>query len=576
MKSKLYILFLTFFLLAKGYAQKIELGVSFNDTTLNPSKLIKYSPSFERINLKLELSNILNQLYSESYLTATTDSIIIDSSYYKAYLHLGKKYNWTSLKNKNISEEILSKIGFRDKLYNNRPFNQRQLSIFFNKIISFYEENGYPFASIQLDSLDINENKISAQLNLTKGTFYKVDSVLIKGDAGISSQYIQNYIRIKEGDIYNEVFIKKISTRIKELPFVTETDPFKILFTESKTKIYLNLKKRKASRFNGVLGILPNDNTGKIRLTGDVKLNLLNSFHKGEQIDFNWRSLQQNTQDLKLFINYPFVLNSPFGVDYNFKLYKKDTFFIDVENKIGMRYILKGNNYFKLFYSTKSSNLLSQTGLANLSVLPPYADISSNLYGIGLYNSKLDYRLNPRKGYTISINGSLGNKTIRKNPKINDQLYAEINLNTILYNSEFNFDFYIPIKKRSVIKLGSQNSLIFNESLFENELLRIGGLKTLRGFDEESIFASFYSIETFEYRFILEQNSYLYLFFDGAYYENNSINNYISDFPFSFGSGISFETKAGIFSVSYAVGRQFNNPILFRSAKIHFGFVNYF
>ena len=30
---------------------------------------------------------------------------------------------------------------------------------------------------------------------------------------------------------------------------------------------------------------------------------------------------------------------------------------------------------------------------------------------------------------------------------------------------------------------------------------------------------------------------------------------------------MSFETKAGIFSISYALGKQFDNPIEFRSAN---------
>ena len=100
---------------------------------------------------------------------------------------------------------------------------------------------------------------------------------------------------------------------------------------------------------------LQDDETGKIRLTGDIKLNLINSFHNGEKIEFNWRAIQENTQDLKLNVIYPFLVNTPIGLDYNFKLYKKDTTFIEVSNNIGLRYLLKGSNYFKLFLHNKSS-----------------------------------------------------------------------------------------------------------------------------------------------------------------------------------------------------------------------------
>jgi outer membrane protein assembly factor BamA len=564
------------FFISAASAQKIELKVSFNDTIVKTSKFFDYNKQLAVSGLKPQLSQILNKLHSKAYLTASTDSIIVDSSHYHVYIHLGKIYKWTSLKNKNIDEEILSKIGFRDKVYNNRPFSQKQLINFYHKIISFYENNGYPFASVKLDSINISNNNLSALLSINKNRLYKIDSVLIKGNATISNQYIKNYIKIKNGDIYNEELIRKISARIKELPFVTEQEKFKVIFTEKNAKILLYLKKKQASRFNGILGIAPDNETGKIQLTGDIKLNLVNSFHKGEEIDFNWRAIQKNTQDLKLNMLYPFIFNTPFGIDYSFELYKKDTTYIDVSNKIGVRYILKGNNYFKLFFNNKSSSLLSQNGFESLTVLPSFADISTQLYGIEIYNRKLDYILNPRKGYSFIASGSLGNKTIKKNPQINEELYTDIDLKSILYNTSVKAAYYIPLKKRSVLKIGSQNGYTFNENLFENELLRVGGLLTLRGFDEESIFATFYTIGTLEYRFILEQNSYLYLFIDGAYYENDGADIFVSDRPFGFGTGMSFETKAGIFSISYAVGKQFDNPIEFRSAKIHFGFVNFF
>jgi hemolysin activation/secretion protein len=115
-----------------------------------------------------------------------------------------------------------------------------------------------------------------------------------------------------------------------------------------------------------------------------------------------------------------------------------------------------------------------------------------------------------------------------------------------------------------------------SENLFESEAYRIGGLKTLRGFDEESIYATMFGIGTIEYRFLLDPNSFIFAFFDGAYYENTSTNKSISDRPFGFGLGISFFTKIGVFSLNYALGKQFDNPIDFRAGKIHFGVVSYF
>jgi hemolysin activation/secretion protein len=198
------------------------------------------------------------------------------------------------------------------------------------------------------------------------------------------------------------------------------------------------------------------------------------------------------------------------------------------------------------------------------------------MYGLGFKYEKFDYRLNPRKGFSILANISAGIKTIKKNPGLKDTVYSNISLSTTQYLADFWGSYFIPIFERSTIKVGAQAAFINGPSIFQNELFRIGGLKTLRGFDEESIFTSTYAILTLEYRLLLEQNSYLFVFGDQAFYEKALVNNYLKDHPIGFGAGLSFETKAGIFSISYALGKQFDNPIQLRSGKIHFGLVNYF
>jgi outer membrane protein assembly factor BamA len=116
----------------------------------------------------------------------------------------------------------------------------------------------------------------------------------------------------------------------------------------------------------------------------------------------------------------------------------------------------------------------------------------------------------------------------------------------------------------------------YNQNLFTNELYRLGGLNLMRGYTDESVFVSGYSIFTLEYRFLLEQNSFLFAFTDGGYYQRKVVTGFDDFVPYSFGAGISFETKIGIFSLVYALGNEFDNNIQFRNAKIHFGITNYF
>jgi hypothetical protein len=73
----------------------------------------------------------------------------------------------------------------------------------------------------------------------------------------------------------------------------------------------------------------------------------------------------------------------------------------------------------------------------------------------------------------------------------------------------------------------------------------------------------------------LDRNSHVFAFADQTWYENTS-NSYSKDTPFGFGVGLSFSTNLGVFSISYGLGKQRNNPIELNNGKVHFGYIAYF
>jgi len=568
-------LFYSILLYAQNKNKQTPLQLHYTSTvdTKTQKKLPKhllFSDSLETEKIKLD---VLNMLHQQGYLAASLDSINSDSLLSELFFSPNQRYKIAFLKNHNVTEEAINKAGFKEKILLDKPFQSKQIQRLFEDVVSYYENNGYPFASVYLDSVNIKNHTIAGKINVNKGNLYFVDSLIVKGNARISKRYLENYLGIKEGNLYNESQIKRISNRIKELPFLTEKQPYAIEFSEKFSSIYLYIDKKKASRFNGVLGVQPDAN-GKVSLSGDTRLQLFNSFGRGELIDLNWRRIHAGTQDLKTKVNYPFLFNTPFGTEFDFRLYKRDTSFLEVNSNLALKYLMIGNNFIKVFVSNKSSSVLSKSFVS--AEIPGLGNVKLLSYGLGVNVEKLDYRYNPTQGYRFSGNASVGNKKIIKTSTTPENAYQTLVLKSILYQIDFNGEVFILLSKRNVIKLGNQSARIFNNTLFENELFRIGGLLTFRGFDEESIFASYYTVSTIEYRFILEQNSYFHLFSDLAYYEKDTYRSFDNDIPYSIGTGISFETKAGIFSLSYALGSEKGNPFLLRSAKVHFGFVNYF
>lgn len=568
----LALLFLMLHAAGSLHAQK-ELTISLhdNDSSL-PGDIIK-SNSFNEYRKRYDwLQSIQFELFKRGYLGFSVDSIIESGKHWSAFAHTGEKYDWAKLSRGNLDGAVLGSVRFRDKIFYQRSMNPRQVSELFESILQHCENNGYPFASVKLDSMKIEGNKVSASLFLNKNQRVEIDSITIQGTSKTHPVYFQNYLGIKPGYLYNESRIASADDRLKELAFVSLAKNTAVLFTDKNTKVQLYVNDRKASRFDGILGLQPNEATGEIGITGDVKLGLQNAFKRGETIMLNWRRLQTATQDIQVKFAYPYLLNTSFGADLGFSLYRRDTSFVQIQGHLGISYLFTGTDYIQLFVEPHQSNVISQSftpsdGLANSNI---------TLFGLEVQKTQLNYRFNPTRGHHLFMKGSAGNRVIRKNPEIDDSFYEGIELQSAQWNATLFGQLFNEITPRNTVLIQLRGAAIQSSTMFLNEAHRIGGMHTIRGFDEESIFATAYSIFTLEYRFLLEQNSNIFAFFDGAWYELDTRNTYVSDTPFGFGLGISFETAAGIFSLTYALGRQMDNPILLRTGKIHFGFVSFF
>ena len=549
------------------------------DSVINKAKIERFDQVKSWAESDQYVRQTISSLRSKGYLLANVDSLYRDSlvSEVKVYFNAGKMYTWSCLKNSNVDLDAVVFSGYSERFFAGGIFNPNEYAKFMDKLVVYYENNGFPFAKIFLDSVQVDSTgTIKASLKVNRNKKIIIDSVIVFGDANVSKKFLKRYLELGENSLYNESVIRKISPRLRLLSFLVETKPVMVKLTDRTNRLIIFANKRNASQFDGIVGVLPGT-TGKTVFTGDLKIKLINSVLKsGETLEINWRRLQTETQDLKTRIILPFLFNTPFGVEHNLKLYKRDSTFLDLNNAISANYFFSGLNNFKVVYKQRNTSVLSKSLYISSSNILELADIKSRNYGLGYFYESLDYKLNPRKGISVSVNATAGTRVIKKNPNINEELYSTIKQVSSQYQVESELIYFQPVFKKSTLKVGFQASTINSESIFRNELFRIGGLKTLRGFDEESIFSSTYMIGTLEYRLLFEQNSCVFLFSDFCWYEKNETTGYLQDQPLGVGAGINFETKAGIFSLTYALGNQFNNGFDIRSGKIHFGVVNSF
>lgn len=514
------------------------------------------------------LDKEVSKLNADGYLEAGYDTVKVSTGKFRATMQKGTAYQWGNVVLKGDPNAIGPKNG--------KVTNQYGMKNIAEKNLRYFENNGFPFASVSFDSISVTEGKINGTMTVEKGTFYKIDSLLVKGNSRLPKIYLQRYLGIKPGMAYNEEQVRQLDKRIKEIPYVLPIKPSEVLFTPTQSRLYLYLKKRNASSFNGILGILPNTQTGKTTITGDARVILKNALGKAETFDLNWRKVANLTQDLKVNLQIPFMFSSPIGTDLYFKLFKRDTSFLELNRTFGLTWQMNRGNFFRVFYNRYNSDILAKTVYTTGTTALQNADVGINQYGIGIRLEKLDYRLNPRKGVALTSDATAGIKTLKPNAANDATLYAAEQLKTEYYTGHLTCETYIPMWKMFALKLATQTRFILNQKIYKNELMRLGGIKNLRGFDEESIQTSAFSVFTAEYRLVFEENSALFVFYDQGWYENNSTAQYVNDMPYGFGAGMNFQVKTGVFTFTWALGKQLNNPILIKNSKLHFGFINYF
>lgn len=516
------------------------------------------------------LADQLAFLHGKGYLEASVDSCRTQGDTSFCALHVGRIYTWARLSGSGIPSEIASEARFRESLHEQRPVTPQGVRRMIEGLLKVCEDNGHPFAWVRLDSLRHDSDGLRALVRLDRGRAVRFDSVLVKGTARTNLRYLQSHIGIRPGDPYDESLVRALERRLRELPFVAIRSRPYVQFTEERTKLFLFLDAKRASSINGILGVQPDPESGKVKLTGDLDLRLRNALRRGEAIDLNWRSLADATQDLRVRFNLPYALNTPVGTDASLKLFKRDSTFLEVTARGALEYLMMRGDKVSAFVGSKSSERLGRDFSASVGL----ADVKIISYGLGISRERFDYRLNPRRGHSVRLEGSVGRK--RTSTAVLGDDDPAPTVRSLQYELEGQVIAHLPIKRRSTLRFAAQGGWMMNNNLYRNELYRIGGLKTMRGQDEASIYASAFAVGTIEYRFVYEENANFFAFVDQGWWEDAARAQLLTDAPLGFGVGTTFETKAGLFGLTYALGQQFGNPILLRGGKVHFGFTSLF
>ncbi len=538
--------------------------------------------------------NLIPLLQGKGYVTASADSISYGATAATLRIYIGAAWRWAYIDARRVDPTLLAAAAWNPKAFTHRPLDFRQYQYRQQLLLNYMENNGYPFAKISLDSVTLRDSgQVSAILKVDKGPLYKIDSIRVFGSAKISNEFLQRYLNIPNGSLYRKDRLEAITKKILELPYVLEQQPWSLTMTGEGSVVNLYLKPKKSSEIDALIGFLPSSDPtlgNKILVTGEATINLKNALGNGETMSLNWQQLQQSSPRLDLLFQQPYLFHSPFGLTTTFDLYKQDSSFINLNLVVGAQYTLSANQNGSVFIQEASSNLLNVDTLAIIAshALPATADINAVSLGMTYDLNNTNYRFNPRRGNEFSFLGTVGTKTVKQNALIaqlkdpNDSgfnfasLYDTVKAHSYEFLVKIAAAHYFPLSRASTLKFGVNGGVFSSPNTYRNELFMIGGYRLLRGFDEQSILASQYAVGTLEYRYLIGLNSFLFTFVDAGWAKNNVPGYNLNNTYIGTGLGMAFETKAGIFNISYAIGRSNQTSFDFHDAKIHLGYVSFF
>ena len=455
-------------------------------------------------------------------------------------------------------------------------FNRYEIESIIGELLKNLENQGFPFAKIIIRSVYLYDDSTSedhlADLNLKleEGRKSCIDKIEVVGNNSTKDYVIIRELRIDPGEEYSEQKIENLPRRLNKLRYFDPV-PVPQFYIDSKNNgvLQINVKEKNTNNFDGIIGYVPpaKDNESGY-VTGLVNVTLRNIFGTGRAAAIKWQKLTRVSQELDLKYLEPWLFGYPFNINAELFQRIQDTTYVQRRISGSLEFLATEDISASAFVST-------QDVIPTERQVPVFTVYNSSTLTTGL-SLKIDLRndpLAPTSGFLFETAYSFSRKKINGPP---EYITPGLETNPNLQRITAGFSAFYELFHRNVVAISVNGKELRGPYFEQSDLWYFGGTNTVRGYREEQFLASRIAWSNLEYRLMLTQRSYTFLFFDAGYYlreadiERSIPKN--EDFIFGYGLGITIETGIGLLGVSFALAHGDS----FSEGKIHFGIINEF
>ncbi len=547
----IYILFLSCFS-HLTFGQKNELILVAKDTIQNRivSEIYHTKKHLQKKDALDEIDRILQQVKKRGFFTARIDSISKTNKELIAYLDLGKKINEIIIVTKKDNTN-----GIIDSGIDSIKIKTREFSDLTNQLLEQIDRKGNSFSEITYVNPLLKNDTLFLEMKISNSSSRKIDKVITRGYEDFPKKFISKYFLINKNTIFSKQKLNQVSALSNKLDFIKEKKAPEVLFKKDSTHLYLFLDKIGTSSFDGLVNFSSKENGKGLLLNGNLDLKLNNTFNTGEKFEIIWNKVSDEKTDFKINSYVPYILNSKFSTTLEFYLYRQDSTFINTNFELKTDYSINQKSHASILYSSEKSNYLLNISNNDL------ASYSNYFIGLG-YELKKSSTSNLYK-YKNGLNLNL---TIGKR-KTDTESINQL---------KFHFSAFanVQINNRGYLNIKNESGLLTSKNYLLNELFRIGGANSIRGYNEQSIFTNGYSYSNIEFRYSLDTSSYLYSITDlGGYIENttNKIKKLLG-----IGAGYQFRINNNLVNLGYVISTNSSTNAKLNSSRLVVRWTSFF
>jgi outer membrane protein assembly factor BamA len=218
---------------------RLVIHAADKDSLFLNQELVLKTSFLSKLQCQQYIEGLRAIMQAKGYISSSVDSISFSGTHADVFLFVGEQYREISLKIRNGDKRYLEENGWNLLAGKNNSIPFRDYQLLSDKLLDYFEDRGYPFAKISLDSVSVKSGQINGVLNIDKGFPYHIDSIRTFGPAKISKNFIHRYLGIERGSLYSRGKLDKVNQRLLELPYLQQSQPWDL--TMLNTGALLNL-----------------------------------------------------------------------------------------------------------------------------------------------------------------------------------------------------------------------------------------------------------------------------------------------------------------------------------------------